>query len=95
MFHQNSVKNSRYAQKTEINPILQASEQAAPAQPVPQQSSGLDAVQKELRKLRKKLDQIGKIKEKQTNGEQLEINQIEKLKTEDELRAQIAQLEIA
>ena len=93
MFHQYSLHTSSYFQK-KPEPNFQALEQATPAQPVPQQS-GLDAVQKELRKLRKKLDQIGKIKEKQTNGEQLEINQIEKLKTEDELRAQIAQLEIA
>lgn len=51
-------------------------------------------MQKELRKLKKKLDQVEKLKEKQARGETLEINQIEKLKTEDELRSQIAQLEL-
>lgn len=47
-----------------------------------------------MKKLRKKLEAIEKLKEKQKNGEELEKNQIEKLATEDDLRKQIEQLQL-
>ena len=53
-----------------------------------------EAIQKEMKKLRKKLEAIEKLKEKQKNGEELEKNQIEKLATEDDLRKQIEQLQL-
>ena len=47
-----------------------------------------------MKKLRKKLEAIEKLKEKQKNGEELEKNQIEKLATEHDLRKQIEQLQL-
>ena len=52
-----------------------------------------DEIKKRLRNLTKKISQINKIKEKQEKGETLEPEQLEKLKTESELREEIARLE--
>ena len=52
-----------------------------------------DEIKKRLRNLTKKISQINKIKEKQEKGESLEPEQLEKLKTESELREEIARLE--
>jgi len=89
-------KKKREAKKAAaaVPSVTKDERQSSTAQPSTPAAGGLDAVQKELRKLRKKLDQVEKLKEKQTNGEELEVNQLEKLKTESELRSQIAQLEI-
>jgi len=47
-----------------------------------------------LKKLRKKLEAIEKLKAKEEAGEILEKNQIEKLKTEKEIRESIKSLQI-
>lgn len=52
-----------------------------------------DADSKKMKNLRKKLTQIEKLKERQKNGEKLETNQLEKIKSEDELREEIKHLE--
>ena len=54
----------------------------------------VDVVQKELKKLNKKLEAIEKLKKKQADGEQLEKNQMEKLASEEDVRRQIAELQL-
>ncbi|XP_062522104.1 eukaryotic translation initiation factor 2A-like isoform X2 [Corticium candelabrum] len=49
---------------------------------------------KKLRNLKKKLKQIDQLKQQQREGKQLEANQIEKLKTEDDLIRQIHELKV-
>jgi len=76
-----------------------ANQKAAPSNPPAGGAGGggggaNEAIQKEMKKLRKKLEAIEKLKEKQKNGEELEKNQIEKLATEDDLRKQIEQLQL-
>lgn len=61
----------------------------------PMSSSGNPETDKKIRNLRKKLQQIEKIKEQQQTGKQLEKNQIDKLKTEEALIREIEDLELS
>ena len=50
-------------------------------------------IEKEIKKLQKKLDAINKLKAKVEGGATLEVNQIEKLKSESGLIEQMKQLQ--
>eukprot|EP00118_Oscarella_pearsei_P010053 m.59811 g.59811 ORF g.59811 m.59811 type:complete len:219 (+) comp34902_c0_seq3:1834-2490(+) len=50
--------------------------------------------EKKLRNLRKKLKQIEQIKQQHAEGKKLEDNQLEKMKTEDDILKQIRELEV-
>ena len=71
-------------------------QQAAPS-PAPGGGAGGGGnpeTEKQLRKLTQKLKQIEDLKKKQSEGKQLELNQLEKLKTEQALVDQIKQLQL-
>merc|ERR1712228_1040455 len=51
--------------------------------------------EKELRKLKKKLDAVEKLKKRLEGGEALEKNQLEKIKTEKDILSQIEQLQLS
>lgn len=65
------------------------------SEPVASTSSGDPEKDKKIRNLRKKIQQIEKLKEQQKSGKQLELNQIEKLKTEGSLLQELAALEVS
>ncbi|WAR28155.1 EIF2A-like protein [Mya arenaria] len=67
---------------------------AAPSNPAAP-STGDPEKDKKIRNLRKKLQQVEKLKEQQAAGKTLEKNQLEKLKTEDSLLEEIEALEIS
>ncbi|XP_045200143.2 eukaryotic translation initiation factor 2A-like [Mercenaria mercenaria] len=71
----------------------QAAASSAPSNPQP--STGDPEKDKKIKNLRKKLQQIEKLKEQRNAGKQLEKNQIEKLKTEDSLISELEELEIS
>ncbi|XP_064638646.1 eukaryotic translation initiation factor 2A-like isoform X2 [Lineus longissimus] len=50
---------------------------------------------KKIRNLSKKLEQIEKLKQQQAEGKQLELNQLEKIKTVDQIRQEIEQIRLA
>ena len=50
------------------------------SQPPPSSCMGLSEPEKEIKKLRKKLDQIAKLRERAATGEKLEINQVTRMK---------------
>jgi len=54
----------------------------------------LSESEKEIRKLNKKLDAIEKLKTRQASGQELEKNQLEKLKTENDILEQIKKLQL-
>jgi uncharacterized protein with WD repeat len=49
---------------------------------------------KRIRTVKKKLEEIGKLREKQKSGQSLELNQVEKMKGEDKLRQELEQLQL-
>ncbi|KAK7477133.1 hypothetical protein BaRGS_00031619 [Batillaria attramentaria] len=57
-------------------------------------TTGDPETDKKIRNLRKKLQAIEKLKEQQSAGKQLELNQLEKLKTEAALLKELEELEI-
>jgi len=57
--------------------------------------SNLTETEKEIRKLKKKLDAVEKLKSRLESGETLEKNQLEKIKTEKDLVEQIQNLQLA
>lgn len=57
-------------------------------------STGDPEKDKRIKNLRKKLQQIEKLKEQQKSGKQLEVNQLEKIKTEEALLQEIEQLQL-
>lgn len=66
--------------------------------PLPQMaapSTGDPEKDKKIKNLRKKLQQVNKLKEQQQAGKQLEVNQLEKLKMEGTLIKEIEQLELS
>ncbi|TFK24635.1 translation initiation factor eIF-2A [Coprinopsis marcescibilis] len=58
-------------------------------------SAALDAVAKKARNLNKKLKAIEELKEKQKRGERLEATQIKKIDGEEEIRRELATLNVA
>eukprot|EP00039_Didymoeca_costata_P028763 m.22112 g.22112 ORF g.22112 m.22112 type:complete len:614 (+) comp7343_c1_seq1:51-1892(+) len=65
----------------------------SPATPVTMASAdSTQSVEKKIRNLNKKLRQIDALKEKQAAGETLQTNQVEKVKEEDEIKAEVAKL---
>ena len=52
-------------------------------------------VEKEMRKLKKKLDAVEKLKKKLQEGEVLEKNQLDKIKTEKDILNQMEQLQLS
>ncbi|XP_048747490.2 eukaryotic translation initiation factor 2A-like isoform X2 [Ostrea edulis] len=58
-------------------------------------SSGDPDKDKKVRNLKKKIQQIEKLKEQQQSGKQLELNQIEKIKSEESLLQELAALEVS
>lgn len=63
---------------------------SAPPKPAPTivQASALTKEEKIVRRLKEKLDQIATLKEKHQSGEQLELNQLEKIEREFEIQAE-------
>lgn len=59
------------------------------------QLTGDPEVDKKIKNLNKKLSAIQKLKEQQKSGKQLELNQLEKLKTEESLLKELADLNIS
>ena len=55
----------------------------------PQASGDKD---KKMKKIKKSLQAIEKLKLKKANGEQLEINQLQKIDTEEQLKKELEQL---
>jgi translation initiation factor 2A len=55
---------------------------------------GGDIAEKKIRNLKKKLRQIEQLKQQQADGGTLELNQLEKIKTEDSILAEIEKLEL-
>nr|XP_054771462.1 eukaryotic translation initiation factor 2A-like [Lytechinus pictus] len=65
------------------------------SEPAPAPAVGVDVeAEKKIKNVRKKLKAIEKLKEQQASGKELEKNQLDKLSTEDELRRELAKLEI-
>ncbi|KAL8617924.1 hypothetical protein ACOMHN_026501 [Nucella lapillus] len=78
------------AEENDAAPAPVASPAAASATP----STGDPETDKKIRNLRKKLQQIEKLKDQQKSGKPLELNQLEKLKMEGALLQEIEDLEI-
>jgi translation initiation factor 2A len=55
---------------------------------------GGDIAEKKIRNLKKKLRQIEQLKQQQAEGGTLELNQLEKIKTEESILAEIEKLEL-
>lgn len=70
---------------------LNNGKQQQPLQPPKPQISEKE---KKIRNLQKKLDDIGKLKEKIRNGVKLELNQQEKIRCEEQLREDLERLKI-
>ncbi|XP_025079984.1 eukaryotic translation initiation factor 2A-like isoform X1 [Pomacea canaliculata] len=95
-------KKKREARKAKSSQEGEAKDQAIPdmthhapsdaSNPTP--TTGNPEVDKKIRNIRKKLQQIEKLKEQLAAGKQLEVNQMEKLKTEDALVKELEDLEI-
>lgn len=66
-----------------------------PTQPQNPAASGNADTEKKIKNLKKKLQNIEKLKQQQRDGKQLEKNQIEKLATEADLIAQLRKLEVS
>ena len=49
---------------------------------------------KRIRTLKKKLEDIAKLRQKEKLGQPLELNQVEKMKGEDKLREELEQLQL-
>ncbi|XP_065840800.1 eukaryotic translation initiation factor 2A-like [Oscarella lobularis] len=65
----------------------------APVSPPPPTEAESGEKDKKLRALKKKLRQVNELKQQQADGKQLQVNQLEKIKTEDDLIEQIRLLE--
>ena len=72
-------------------PAVSNANNSAPPPGAPSGGGGLDK-DKEIRKLQKKLDDIAKLKSKKAAGENLEVNQVQKLDKEAELVAEMKKL---
>eukprot|EP00116_Pleurobrachia_bachei_P003321 sb/3463583/ len=70
-------------------------ERGVTTQAAPVTQSGVDEKEKKIRNLKKKLFQVTKLKEQQKEGKELEKNQLEKIKTEGVLLAEIKALELS
>ncbi|KXJ18577.1 partner of Y14 and mago [Exaiptasia diaphana] len=77
-----TVKNPQLELKNDVS-------QNTPAET----SSSLNPLEKKLRNLKKKLQQINNLKEKREKGETLEELQIKKIATEDEILAEINEIQ--
>lgn len=79
-------------------PPHEASTKASPSQAVSGDKTTVTVTQslsddKKLKALRKKLEQIESLKVKQQAGEKLELNQMEKIKNEENVRQELEELE--
>ena len=72
-------------------PAVSNANGSAPPSGAPSSGGGLDK-EKEIRKLQKKLDDIAKLKAKKAAGENLEVNQVQKIDKEAELVAEMKKL---
>ena len=61
----------------------------------PQPQQGSSDKDKKMKKLKKSLQAIEKLKLKKANGEQLEINQLQKIDTEEQLKKELEMLALA
>ncbi|XP_076436058.1 eukaryotic translation initiation factor 2A-like isoform X2 [Babylonia areolata] len=95
-------RDARKAKTTGDGEVSAADEVSAAPTPTPTPSASASAgsttgdpeKDKKIRNLRKKLQQVEKLKEQQKSGKQLELNQMEKLKTEAALLQELKDLEI-
>ncbi|ELT88083.1 hypothetical protein CAPTEDRAFT_206605 [Capitella teleta] len=79
--------------KADLIPILQNLPGFNQDKPAVKKTSTVAVEDKQLKALRKKLKQIEDIKAKQAKGEKLQPQQVTKLETEDQLKAEIKELE--
>jgi len=85
-------KKRKEAKKVaEKGPAVSNANSSAPPSGAPSSGGGLDK-EKEIRKLQKKLDDIAKLKAKKAAGENLEVNQVQKIDKEAELVAEMKKL---
>lgn len=89
------AKKARQMENELQEPANQEPVGASNAPSNPQPSTGDPEKDKKIRNLRKKLQQIEKLKEQMKAGKQLEKNQMEKLKTEESLLSELEELEIS
>lgn len=73
----------------------QTSSNPAPQPSIPMVSTGDPEKDKRIRNIKKKLQQIDKLKADQQSGKQMEKNQLDKMKTEDGLLKELEELELS
>ncbi|XP_061185525.1 eukaryotic translation initiation factor 2A-like [Saccostrea echinata] len=89
------AKKAKAQQDGQVRPESSPSASSSVSQPADFTSSGDREKDKRIRNLKKKIQQVEKLKEQQRSGKQLELNQIEKIKTEDSLLKELAALEVS